>query len=78
MVAAFEAGAFRRPEREVQAAGSAAGGRPLLQQAPVARPGWVSLRPRRDTDWAGVSGMTREADRQAALTRMLKAPGAGA
>jgi predicted DNA-binding protein (MmcQ/YjbR family) len=39
----------------------------------AARQGWVSLRIDRTTDWDEVSGLVREAYRQVALLRMLKA-----
>jgi predicted DNA-binding protein (MmcQ/YjbR family) len=39
----------------------------------AARQGWVSLRIDGTTDWGEVSGLAREAYRQVALKRMLKA-----
>jgi predicted DNA-binding protein (MmcQ/YjbR family) len=39
----------------------------------AARQGWVSLRVDGQTDWDEVSGLVREAYRQVALKRMLKA-----
>jgi predicted DNA-binding protein (MmcQ/YjbR family) len=39
----------------------------------AARQGWVSLRVDGNTDWNEVSGLVREAYRQVALKRMLKA-----
>jgi predicted DNA-binding protein (MmcQ/YjbR family) len=39
----------------------------------AARQGWVSLRLDGDTDWEEVSGLVREAYRQVALKRMLRA-----
>ncbi len=43
----------------------------------AARQGWVSLRIDGDTDWDEVRGLVREAYRQVALKRMLKALDAG-
>jgi predicted DNA-binding protein (MmcQ/YjbR family) len=39
----------------------------------AAHQGWVSLRVDQDTDWCEVAGLAREAYRQVALKRMLKA-----
>jgi predicted DNA-binding protein (MmcQ/YjbR family) len=39
----------------------------------AARQGWVSLHVNKATDWAEVAGLVREAYRQVALQRMLKA-----
>ena len=39
----------------------------------AARQGWVSLRIDRKTDWGEVRGLVREAYRQVALQRLLKA-----
>jgi predicted DNA-binding protein (MmcQ/YjbR family) len=44
----------------------------------AARQGWVSLRIDGRTDWGEVAGLVREAYRQVALKRMLKALDAGA
>ena len=43
----------------------------------AARQGWVSLRIDGSTDWDEVGGLVREAYRQVALKRMLKALDAG-
>ena len=43
----------------------------------AARQGWVSLRIDGDTDWDEVGALAREAYRQVALKRMLKALDAG-
>ena len=43
----------------------------------AARQGWVSLRIDGNTDWEEVGGLVREAYRQVALKRMLKALDAG-
>jgi predicted DNA-binding protein (MmcQ/YjbR family) len=44
----------------------------------AARQGWVSLRLGDGTDWGEIGGLVREAYRQVALRRMLKALDAGA